>query len=388
MALADGKAAGQKENISKRRPEPELLRCVAMCMVIVLHFLGKGGLLGELSEPDMQPVRAAAWVLEAFAICAVNLYMLLSGYFLSASRFKLSRLLQLLLQIWTFSVGVGLGAVALGLVPGEEVNTYFLLRLFFPVLEEHYWFLTAYIFLYLLLPLIGGAVREMDRKSFRLTLFLFLTAFCLIKTAMPVQFDTDRRGYDCLWYLCVFLTAAYIRRFGLPLLEKRGRGILLYLGSVLLILAVTFGLRTLYFRTGSLERVLGNCFHYNHLLPYLAALGLFLAFLRVKIPEGFWGRLTVWAGPRTLGVYLLHENLAVRDLWPVWFGVQKITNVIGLAGSLLTAVIVVFTVGILTEWLRDTVMKGLHRGLTHLKIYRTVTDKIAEADSYFGRKAE
>lgn len=388
MALADGKTARQKENTRKRRPELELLRCVAMCMVIVLHFLGKGGLLGELTEPDMQPVRAAAWVLEAFAICAVNLYMLLSGYFLSTSRFKLSRLLQLFLQIWTFSVGVGLGGAALGLVPREEVNTYFLLRLFFPVLEEHYWFLTAYVFLYLLLPLIGGAVKEMDRKTFRLTLFLFLTALCLIKTAMPVQFDTDRQGYDCLWYLCVFLTAAYIRRFGLPLLDKRGRGILLYLGSVLLILAVTFGLRTLYFRTGSLERVLENCFHYNHLLPYLAALGLFLAFLRIRLPEGLFAKLTLWAGPRTLGVYLLHENLAVRYLWPKWFGAEKITSVAQLVGSVLAAVITVFLVGVLTEWFRDTAMKGLHRGLRHLKIYRAATDKIAEADSCFGRKAE
>lgn len=380
----------QKHTVpERRRPELELLRCAAMMMVVILHFLGKGGLLGELSDPDMRPVRAAAWVLEAFAICAVNLYMLLSGYFLSRSHFKLSRLILLWIQIWTYSVGIGLIAAAFGLVPREEINTYFLLRLLFPVLEEHYWFLTAYVFLYLLLPLIGNAVSGMDRKTFRLVLGLLLIVFCLMKTVMPFQFDTDAMGYDCLWYLCVFLTAAYIRRFGVPRLEKKGRGILLYLGASLLILGWSFGLRAIFLSTGHFERILENGFHYNHLFPYLAAVGLFLAFLRLKLRAGLLGRLAVWAGPYTLGVYLLHENLAVRYLWPQWFGADKITSIFELLWRLAAAVAVVFTAGILLEWLRSLIMKGLHRLLLHGKGYRAVVSKIQEADGFFaGRSCE
>lgn len=380
----------QKHTVSeRRRPELELLRCMAMMMVVILHFLGKGELLGELSDPDMQPVRAAAWVLEAFAICAVNLYMLLSGYFLSRSHFKLSRLILLWLQIWTYSVGVGLIAAALGLVPREEINTYFLLRLLFPVLEEHYWFLTAYVFLYLLFPLIGNAVSGMDRKTFRLVLGLLLIVFCLMKTVMPFQFDTDAMGYDCLWYLCVFLTAAYIRRFGLPFLEKKGRGILLYLGSSLLILGWSFGIRAVFLATGHFEWILENGFHYNHLFPYLAAVGLFLAFLRLKPRAGLISRLAVWAGPCTLGVYLLHENLGVRYLWPQWFGADKITSVFGLLWRLAAAVAVVFTAGILIEFMRGLMMKGLHRLLMRGKGYRAVVSKIQEADGFFaGRSCE
>lgn len=70
----------------------ELLRCVAMLMVVVLHYLGKGGLLAELTGEGLGAVGAAAWLLEAFCIVAVNVYMFISGYFLSMSSFKLSRL--------------------------------------------------------------------------------------------------------------------------------------------------------------------------------------------------------------------------------------------------------------------------------------------------------
>lgn len=373
---------------SKRQPEFEVLRCLAMMMVVVLHYLGKGGLLGELSGETMPGVQTAAWVLEAFAICAVNLYMLLSGYFLSQSRFKLSRLLQLLLQIWMYSVGVGILAVLLGFVPAQEINTYFLLRLVFPVLEEHYWFVSAYVFIYLLLPLVGNAVRTMEKKPFRLVIGLFLTILCFVKTVMPFQFDGDKLGYDCLWYLCVFLIAAYLRRFGLGILGKKGLGILLYMGSVVLIIGLTFGLRIIYLKTGRFELILKNGFHYNHLFPLLAAIGLFAVFAGFSGERSFGipGKEAVFAGPYTLGVYLLHENLAVRFLWPKWFRSEEIIGIPQLLLWTLLAVICVFSVGILVEWIRTLVLKGIHKGLLHGKMYRKMMEKIETADGWFSGK--
>ena len=74
----------------------ELLRCVAMMMVVVLHFLGKGGLLtgGDRSLSEgavaLDVTGYTAWLLESLCIVAVNVYMLISGYFLCTGSFKLS----------------------------------------------------------------------------------------------------------------------------------------------------------------------------------------------------------------------------------------------------------------------------------------------------------
>ena len=54
----------------------ELLRCIAMMMVVVLHYLGKSSLLADLTKENMGSVGVAAWVLESFCIVAFNLYML------------------------------------------------------------------------------------------------------------------------------------------------------------------------------------------------------------------------------------------------------------------------------------------------------------------------
>ncbi|MBP5222482.1 MAG: acyltransferase family protein, partial [Lachnospiraceae bacterium] len=101
----------------ERKPELEILRCLAMMMVVVLHFLDKGGYLGAMSEASMPGSRTLSWFLESFAICAVNLYMLLSGYLLCETHFKITRLFQLVLQVWMYSVGIGLLSVVLGLYP-------------------------------------------------------------------------------------------------------------------------------------------------------------------------------------------------------------------------------------------------------------------------------
>lgn len=360
----------------------EVLRCLAMMMVVVLHYLGKGNLLPELSGTDMNVTGIAAWLLEAFCIVAVNVYMMISGYFLCTSSFKLSRLLQLWLQVWTYSVLVGILAVLTGWIPAAEVDTHYFLTLLFPVTMDHYWFMTAYIFLYLLLPFLGDCVRRMSKQQLQIALALLLGVFCVIKTVLPVRLETDAKGYDCLWYVCVFVTAAYIRRFGFRFLESKARAWGFYVVACLAVVAEAFVFRQVYLRTGSLGLILNISYEYNHLFSFLAAVGLFCAFLQVKAEGRFAGMLAKVA-PFTLGVYLLHENMGVRYAWQNWFGAARVTSVGGLLVGTVTAVVCVFVCGILVEMVRSRAMKELHALLNKTGIYRKLMGKVQVADELF-----
>ena len=179
----------------------EMLRCVAMMMVVVLHYLGKGELLSDLTGDRLGAGEAAAWLLETFCIVAVNVYMLISGYFLCTSSFKISRLIRLWLQVWVYSVGFGLLGALSGVLTGVEFDAHYLLTLIFPISMGHYWFMTAYVFLYLLLPFVGAAVRRMNRRQLQTALGLLLFTFCLLKSVLPVRLEMDGMGYDCLVWL-------------------------------------------------------------------------------------------------------------------------------------------------------------------------------------------
>ncbi len=365
----------------KRMANFELLRCVAMLMVAVLHYLGKGGLLTELKVAPMDRTGTAAWLLEAFCIVAVNLYMFLSGYFLCMSSFKLSRLLQLWLQVWFYSVAFGLAGVLAGTVE-TTVDTHYFLTLLFPVTMGHYWFMTAYCFLYLLLPFVGMAVKKMTKQQLQTAVILLLAVFSLLKSILPLRLEMDGSGYDCLWYLCVFAAAAYVRRFGLPFLQKGGRGVLLYIVCCLLIFFGTFGLRQIYLHSGRFERMLGMFMEYNHILAFLAALGLFAAFMRLKVNDKIAGVISKIA-PFTLGVYLLHENLGLRYAWQSWLGADRVSGFGSLALRTMTAAAIVFVCGIAVDALRVLAMRGLHRILGKLGFYRKLTEKIEAVDKVF-----
>ncbi len=363
------------QKVQARKQNMEELRCLAMLMVVVLHFLGKGNLLGDVSVADMSITGAVAWLLEAFCIVAVNVYMLISGYFLCESSFKLKRLLILYLQIWMYSVGVGLVAVLTKMVPAEEVNTHYFLSMLFPVSMGHYWFMTAYVFLYLLLPLVGVAVKNMSQKQLKLALIIMLGMFCVTKSVLPFRLEEDGKGYDVLWYLCVFLVAAYIRKYGLGILKKRLNCILLYIGGCFLALAELFALRFIYLKSGSFGLILKISFEYNHFFVLMAAVGLFGLFLQMK-GQGIVGKTAAKIGPYVLGAYLLHENIGVRYGWQNWFGADQISTVPELLLGTLIAGVSVFVTGVIVEWLRSRVVKGMAHLLSRVKIWRKLVGKM------------
>ena len=88
-------------------------------------------------------------------------------------------------------------------------------------------------------------------------------------------------------------------------------------------------------------------------LIVITGLGLFMFFLRVKIKDGWFSKLVCKIAPYTLGVYLLHEHVYIRYLWPKWLGCEKVHGAVSLIISALTAVIVVFCVGIFVDFIRS-----------------------------------
>ncbi|MBR1478185.1 MAG: acyltransferase [Lachnospiraceae bacterium] len=370
--------AGENQSTG-RLSNLEALRCVAMMMIVVLHFLGKGNVLGDLSKPEVSGYGYAAWVLECFCIVAVNAYMLLSGYFLSTSYFKLSRLIKLYLQIWFYSVLIGMGAYLFGIYPQEEFSLHYVLTLIFPITMGHYWFMTAYVFLYIFMPILSFAVRGMDKKQFILSLILLFTVFSLVKSILPARVEMDGQGYDVLWYICVFMAAAYIRKFGFKPYEKRGMSLILYLAGVLLCFGELMLLHMVYIKTGALEHIMKISIEYNHFFPFIASLGIVGVFKELRLPDGF-GKFINRISPYTLGVYLLHENLGVRYAWQKLFGAADIDSAGMLILRTVEAVIVVFTVGIIFDSIRNFIFKGLNKLLGAAKVYILIKEKVDNVD--------
>lgn len=93
-----GQGAEFVEGKRKRMANYELLRILSMLMVITLHYLSHTGSLLEPGE-RAQGRQALGTFLESFCIVAVNVYVLVSGYFLAEAGFRLKRVFLLAGQV-------------------------------------------------------------------------------------------------------------------------------------------------------------------------------------------------------------------------------------------------------------------------------------------------
>lgn len=365
--------------MKKRMVSIELLRIIAMMMVVMLHYLGKGNLLPELTG-GLDANGYVAWGLESLSIVAVNVYMLISGYFLVESGFKPKRLIELLLQVLFYTLLVPVVLWAFGVISPGGITLYDLLLVFLPVQMNHYWFITAYVIMYLFSPVLAAGAKALTKEQLRNTIIGLLLFFSVSKSILPVELSLDNKGYDGIWFMCVFLVAAYIRLYGIPFFEgahRVRRGILCYLGGCVGIWCLTLGVRAVYLKTGSLDHFIQNGFHYNHVLNLLAAVGLFHAFLGLKLStEKWWAKVILWIAPCSLGVYLLHEQMSLRYLWPRWLGAAGGGNVFVMVAKAFGAVLTVYAAGTLVDAVRRWIFGWTMGGLSG--IFRKNQEKVKQ----------
>ena len=88
----------------KRNANMDLLRIISMIMVTMLHALTKSDLLPFMGS-EVTVNGWIAWIFEALSVAAVNIFMLISGYFLISSKFKVGRLVEIVLQTAFYTVG-------------------------------------------------------------------------------------------------------------------------------------------------------------------------------------------------------------------------------------------------------------------------------------------
>ena len=361
-----------------RMANMDLLRIISMMFVIVLHFLDKGGVLLYPNIREFPVYGYVFWAIKALSIVAVNVYMMISGYFLINGSFQVKRLLSLLLQLLFYSIGVGLIAAAFGFLPKEGFTIYYSAQLFLPVSTNHYWFMTAYIFMYLFVPLLALGVRHMSKKQFQIVLFLLIFIFSILKSISPIPLAADMHGYDVVWYLCVFLVAAYIRMYGFSFFKNGKKSLIVYLLMAFLIWGTMLCLRFIFLKTGKLENILTYSYEYNHIFVLAASVALFYFFTFITIKSSFLEKIIRKIAPYTLGVYLLHEHTAIRYEWPkLIFQITGIpVNGAQWMLSLVLSVFLIFIAGICVDMLRGFLFHGIHVILSQFAVYRKLIEWI------------
>lgn len=332
------------KSIIERNLNFELLRIIAMFMVVILHVNGFGGLLNGYN-PTLHPIPfLISNFIEFLCIIAPNLYVLISGYFLSNKKysFKIEKFFQLILVtcFWSWMIGL-VSCLFLKANIGD-----FLFSGIFPVLSRRYWFVTDYIILYMLSPFYNIILQNINKVQHIWLLIILLFFFSVAHLLWePINLN---KGYSLYWFSYLYIQASFIRKYDLKI---HIRTLVFIWGSILIFQLVGIYYTTLY--EYNFIRIKVFNFNYNSLFVLINSVCCFLLFKSLTIKRG--KSIICLLSSLTFGVYLIHINPTIaswlfKQVLPIkmFAGTQPFNVLL----SLFLFTVLIFSVSCLLEYLR------------------------------------
>lgn len=335
----------------------DLLRCFAMAMIMMLHTLSRSGLL------DLGPGSAKyeiVWFMEIFSYCAVNCFVMLSGYVSLHSKFRLSRIALLWLQVVFYNVGL---TVIVQAVRGQW-DVIQILRSFLPVSADGYWFFTQYFVLSFFMPFINKLVQTLTLRQNGYLVIAMLIFFSVMPMfyAMPVniigEFNENLfltgRGYSVLWFVVVYTCGAVLRRFieenRFPKLHS-----VVWLGITILSDVVIWIIH--YFCVHATPKA-SQYFVVAYTSPFvvIAAVGLVMFFSGLKFGKAS-NKLIAFFSSGAFAVYLIHSHSLIYDIFKEQVSPIADMRIIKMLPALLITIVFVFLVCTVFDSIRAWVFK-------------------------------
>lgn len=309
----------------------DLLRIVAMNMILVLHILGLGGVLSDFSISS--PKYMVGWFMEIAAYGAVNLFAIISGYVNYGRKTKYANLMLLYLEILFYTVTA---TAVYWFVAPETVTRQHIVYALLPFKIGGYWYFTAYFCLFLFMPFMNILVDRLSKRNAVRLLLLFFVVFSVLPTVLYQDIGGMCNGYCFSWLGVMYLTGACIRKFDFRL--KCNHYFLLYLLCITASFAAKLTIELITFvATGT--AMYGGLFSL-YVSPFivLSSFFLFLGFRDLKLNENAIALVKFFA-PMTFGVYLLHMEPLVNSSFILgkFFFLSKLNIPALICGVLVTA---------------------------------------------------
>ncbi len=341
-----------------RQSNMELLRIVAMLLVMVVHANFRALPVPTAVQIHAEPVsKLLMFFTEAVSVIAVNLFVLLSGWF--GIRPKAKRLGELLFQVLFFGLfAMGVCALfaperlAISQAEGSALSRLFMLG------EGDYWFVKCYVALYLISPILNAYIEHASRKQ----LATVLIAFYVFQSIYGWLFNGTRwleSGYSLPSFAALYMLARYMRLYPIKLWQcSKWVDAAIYAAYVVVLTLGMFYIKRAGLRGGIL-------YFYSCPLVIVGAMHFMLFF--TKLPS-FTSRVINWVAISAFSIYLTHSSSFIGcyyDKWILgWFDTEPRSTFIIYSAAL---IVVVFVASILIDKVRIALWNGVEYMFNKIK---------------------
>ena len=302
----------------------EFVRLLAMFMIVFEHAMLATSLH---TENVLSAIDNISWFLEAFTICAVNLFFLLTGYFATDNRIDLKRIGK----IWGKTIFYSTMIYLIALVCGQDsfsVKTF--VSFLCPVTFKQYWFMQVYIVLSLISPFVIRMLNTLTKVEHLWLIGVLALFFSLHQTFIPIKYTLDQtQGYGIIWATVMLIIGNYFKKYENEIFSRTRASILLLGYSIIAITVFVSNYLIVKFDIAQGVTSRGNFYAYNSVTIFWESLFLFGFFVKLSY-RGWTNKVVNWFAGSALAVYLISSHPEL--LYPLWTDIFKLriedTNIV------------------------------------------------------------
>ena len=334
---------------TQRKSNFELLRIISMLMIVAHHLAIHSGLYFPQIPITMNRIFALL-VLMGGKI-GVNIFVLISGYFLINSNFKIKKLLKLWLQVMFYSISIYVLFIVI--LKRSPYENQLLIKTAYPITHSLWWFARTYFALYICSPFINKFLRALSKDKHKKVIVILTIMFCFIPSLMKNSYFYIP---NLAWFIYLYALSAYIKLYGIKIEKEKTRTLLLFtIFFIIINLELVFLIEHL--TRLNIIRSIPNTFFYdmNKLPILIISLFIFLVFKKLNINQS---KIINTISSATFGIYLIHDHPIIRQfIWRDTFKVALISEDKYFIPYCLGTILIVFIVCCVIELIRKTTIE-------------------------------
>lgn len=351
-----------------RQSNIEFLRIILMLMIISHHILVHGlGLLKSVAKPDFawSGVTVAEVLMNYFLVLGVNGFVFISGYF--GIKFNPKRIAGIVLQAIFYSVVLYLASLWW---TKASFNSVLFKNSFLPISNNTWWFITTYIWLYLLAPFLNIGIKHLAQSEIR---YILLGLFILNCYSQFFYKGLGKHGYDLFHFIFLYVLGQYTRTYKISVPKP----------VIALIICTLLSVLTTYILIQTQHTYwVGYVFFYNNPIVIVAAIAFFFLFYNWQMKSySIINRIA----QSVLGVYMIHEYPACRKwIMEVANRLHQTdgNNAVYLVAWVLALAISIFVTSSLIELSRRAIVNAVGSRIQNMKIYRKISVKLSSRNQH------
>jgi ABC-type multidrug transport system fused ATPase/permease subunit len=348
----------------QRKSNIELLRIIAMLLIISCHLFMLAGVRQSNYADGINSNEIISQLFGCGGKFGNELFILIAGYFSISSKFKPTKILQLIRETQFYSWGI---LIFVALFTNIPLSVMKVMKSLFPVLLTQYWFITTFICLMVLMPFINKFVGLLNAKQYLLLLIAVAIPSTIIPT-LSLNMNPSVGVFDMGVFLLLYLVGGFIKKYESQTKSRMNACSRLALALVPNVLLLSTVLA--FDKIGKFDNALFFDSQESFLL-FLGALGIFYLFVNMDI--GCIKIINTIASS-VFAVYLLHENPFLHQY--LWTDILKFQN--NLNQSTINFVLIGMLI-VLTTFAICTIIDKIRETLFSIKFINAIFKGIDEA---------